>query len=56
MLEWQRDWAALDTLDAVMDIVRTHCASYGAAVEYVNALARGAPAGSAFPAKRTARV
>ncbi len=54
MLEWQRDWAALDTVDAVMDIVRTHCGSYGAAVEYVNTIAHGAPAGSALPAKRAA--
>jgi len=34
MLEWQRDWAARDTYDGVMDIVKTHCGAYGAGVEY----------------------
>ena len=43
MLEWQRDWAAEDTYDAVMDIVQTHCGAYGAAVEYVYTMVHGAP-------------
>ena len=34
MLEWQRDWAAHGTYDAVMDIVKTHCGAYGVGVEY----------------------
>src|SRR5262245_1423579 len=34
MLEWQRDWAAKDTYDAVMDIVKTHCGANGVGVEY----------------------
>lgn len=34
LLEWQRDWAARGTYDAVMDIVRNHCGAYGAGVEY----------------------
>src|SRR3989449_7311973 len=33
MLEWQRDWAARDTYDAVMDIVKTHFGAYGVCVE-----------------------
>lgn len=33
MLEWQRDWALLDTGDAVRDIVRAHSGAHGAAVE-----------------------
>jgi hypothetical protein len=33
MLEWQRDWALLDTGDAVRDIVRAHSGAHGAAVD-----------------------
>lgn len=44
MLEWQRDWAARDTYDAVMDIVKTHCGAYGAGVEYAYTMVHGAPA------------
>ena len=44
MLEWQRDWAAKDTYDAVMDIVKTHCGAYGAGVEYAFTMVHGAPA------------
>jgi hypothetical protein len=29
MLEWQRDWAAEASYDAVMDIVRSHSGAYG---------------------------
>ena len=34
LLEWQRDWAHLDTYDAVMDILKTHFGAYGMGVEY----------------------
>jgi hypothetical protein len=44
MLEWQRDWAARDTYDAVMDIVKTHCGAYGLGVEYAYTMVHGAPA------------
>ncbi len=44
MLEWQRDWAARDTYDAVMDIVKTHCGAYGMGVEYAYTMVHGAPA------------
>jgi nicotinamidase-related amidase len=43
MLEWQRDWAAKDTYDAVMDIVKTHCGAYGMGVEYAYTMVHGAP-------------
>ena len=43
MLEWQRDWAARDTYDAVMDIVKTHCGAYGMGVEYASTMLHGAP-------------
>src|SRR6266851_2059642 len=48
MLEWQRDWAAKDTYDAVMDIVKTHCGAYGVGVEYAYTMVHGAPA-TTFP-------
>ena len=48
MLEWQRDWAAVDTYDAVMDIVKTHCGAYGVGVEYAYTMVHGAPA-TKFP-------
>jgi nicotinamidase-related amidase len=44
MLEWQRDWAARDTYDAVMDIVRTHCGAYGIGVEYAYTTVHGVTA------------
>ena len=44
MLEWQRDWAARDTYDAVMDIVKTHYGAYGMGVEYAYTMVHGAPA------------
>ncbi len=44
MLEWQRDWAAEGTYDAVMDIVKSHAGSYGIGVEYAFTMVRGAPA------------
>ena len=44
MLEWQRDWAAHGTYDAVMDIVKTHCGAYGVGVEYAYTMVHGAPA------------
>src|SRR5205809_1131902 len=48
MLEWQRDWAARDTYDAVMDIVKNHCGAYGVGVEYAYTMVHGAPA-TKFP-------
>lgn len=44
MLEWQRDWAAKGTCDAVMDIVKTHFGAYGAGVEYAYTMIHGASA------------
>lgn len=43
MLEWQRDWAAKGTYDAVLDIVRNHCGAYGSGVEYAYTMVHGAP-------------
>ena len=48
MLEWQRDWAAKDTYDAVMDIVKSHGGAYGIGVEYAYTMVHGAPA-TKFP-------
>ncbi|MDB5985928.1 MAG: hydrolase [Nevskia sp.] len=48
MLEWQRDWAARGTYDAVMDIVKSHCGAYGIGVEYAYTMVHGAPA-SKYP-------
>jgi len=48
MLEWQRDWAAKDTYDAVMDIVKNHFGAYGLGVEYAYTMVHGAPA-TKFP-------
>ena len=47
-LEWQRDWAARDTYDAVMDIVKTHYGAYGIGVEYAYTMVHKAPA-TKFP-------
>jgi nicotinamidase-related amidase len=44
MLEWQRDWAAKDTYDAVMEIAKTHFGAYGVGVEYAYTMVHGAPA------------
>jgi nicotinamidase-related amidase len=43
MLEWQRDWAARETYDAVMDIVKNHMGAYGMGVEYAYTMVHGAP-------------
>jgi nicotinamidase-related amidase len=43
MLEWQRDWALVDTYDAVMDIVKSHFGAYGVGVEYTRTMVHGAP-------------
>jgi hypothetical protein len=43
MLELQRDWAARDTYDAVMDIVKTHFGAYGEGVEYAYTMVHKAP-------------
>lgn len=59
MLEWQRDWAARGTYDAVMDIIRSHCGAYGTGVEYAYTMVHKAAATSlpeyAVPAPATAR-
>ena len=44
MLEWQRDWAAKDTYDSVIDIVKNHFGAYGMGVEYAYTMVHGAPA------------
>jgi nicotinamidase-related amidase len=44
MLEWQRDWAARGTYDAVTDIVKQHCGAYGVGVEYAYTMVHGAAA------------
>ena len=49
MLEWQRDWAARDTYDAVMDIVKNHAGAYGVGVEYAYTMVHGAAA-TQYPA------
>jgi nicotinamidase-related amidase len=51
MLEWQRDWAAKDTYDAVMDIVKTHFGAYGVGVEYAYTMVHGTAA-TKFPEYR----
>jgi nicotinamidase-related amidase len=43
LLEWQRDWAARGTYDAVMDVVKTHYGAYGMGVEYAYTMVHGAP-------------
>ena len=44
ILEWQRDWAAKDTYDAVMDIAKNHFGAYGVGVEYAYTMVHGAAA------------
>ena len=44
MLEWQRDWAARGTYNAVMDIVKSHLGAYGQGVEYAYTMVHGAAA------------
>lgn len=55
MLEWQRDWAARGTYDAVMDIVKTHCGAYGVGVEYAYTMVHGAAA-TALPPYRVPKA
>jgi nicotinamidase-related amidase len=43
MLEWQRDWAARGTYDAVMDVVKTHFGAYGMGVEYAYTMIHQVP-------------
>jgi nicotinamidase-related amidase len=43
MLEWQRDWAHLETYPAVMDVVKTHFGAYGVGVEYAYTMIHDAP-------------
>jgi nicotinamidase-related amidase len=43
MLEWQRDWAAHETYNPVMDIVKQHFGAYGMGVEYAYTMVHGAP-------------
>jgi len=49
MLEWQRDWAAKGTYDAVMDIVKNHYGAYGVGVEYAYTMVHNASP-TVFPA------
>jgi len=44
ILEWQRDWAARDTYDALLDIVKNHFGAYGVGVEYCYTMVHGAAA------------
>ena len=48
MLEWQRDWANLETYDAVVDITKTHYGAYGIGAEYASTMIHRAPA-TQFP-------
>ena len=48
LLEWQRDWANLDTYDAVVDLVKNHFGAYGVGAEYASTMVHGAPA-TLFP-------
>jgi nicotinamidase-related amidase len=43
ILEWQRDWANLDTYDAVVDLARNHFGAYGSGAEYASTMVHGAP-------------
>ena len=43
VLEWQRDWANLDTYDAVVDLAKNHFGAYGAGAEYAYTMVHGAP-------------
>ena len=43
LLEWQRDWANLDTYDAVIDLVKNHFGAYGVGAEYASTMVHGAP-------------
>jgi nicotinamidase-related amidase len=49
MLEWQRDWASLETYPAIMDILRHHAGAYGMGVEYAYTMVHGTPP-TVFPA------
>jgi nicotinamidase-related amidase len=43
LLEWQRDWAHVETYDAVMDVVKQHFGAYGVGVEYAYTMVHKAP-------------
>jgi nicotinamidase-related amidase len=43
LLELQRDWAARDTYDAVMDVAKNHFGVYGVGVEYAYTMVHDAP-------------
>lgn len=43
LLEWQRDWAELDTYEAVTGIIKAHFGAYGMGIEYAATLVLGAP-------------
>ena len=43
LLEWQRDWARMETYDAVMAIVREHSGAYGMGVDYAYTMVHKAP-------------
>lgn len=44
LLEWQRDWAEMDTYEAVTDIIKTHLGAYGMGIEYATTLVHDGPA------------
>lgn len=46
MLEYQRDWARLETYDAVMSIAKEHTGAYGAGVVYAQTMFGGHEGGS----------
>jgi nicotinamidase-related amidase len=43
LLEWQRDWANLDTYDAVVDLAKNHFGAYGAGAEYAYTMVHNGP-------------
>ncbi len=38
LLEWQRDWARMDTYDAVMEVARDHGGAYGLGIGYAKVM------------------
>jgi nicotinamidase-related amidase len=43
ILEWQRDWARLETYTPVIDIIQHHAGAYGVGTEYVATMIFGQP-------------
>jgi hypothetical protein len=38
LLEWQRDWARMETYDSVMDVAREHGGAYGLGIGYAKVM------------------